>query len=66
MSHNSCRDQSCGYEPSSKARALYEIVHEHRCPLDLLSTLAPSEPEEATQLVMDRLLRQYLKRKPPQ
>jgi hypothetical protein len=66
MSHNSCRDQSYGYEPSSNARAFYEVVHEHRYPLKVISKLALSQPEDAAQLVMDRLLREYLKRKPLQ
>jgi hypothetical protein len=58
-------NHSRGREPSSKTRVLCEIVHEPRYPLDLIAVAAPSRLEGEPQLVMDRLLRECLKRKPP-
>jgi hypothetical protein len=58
-------NHSRGREPSSETRVLCEIVHEHRYPLDLIAVLAPSRLKDEPQLVMDRLLRECLKRKPP-
>ena len=55
-------NHSRGREPST--RVLCEIVREHRYPLDLIAVLAPSRLEDEPQLVMDRLLRECLKRKP--
>ncbi len=53
-----------GHKPSSETGVLREVVPEHKCPLDLIAALAPSRLEDETQLVMDRLLRECLKRRP--
>ena len=57
-------NHSRGREPSSETTVLCEIVHEPRYSLDLIAVAAPSRPEGEPQLVMDRLLRECLKRKP--
>ena len=54
----------CRHKPSSETGVLREVVAEHKYSLDLIAALAPSRLEDETQLVMDRLLRECLKRRP--
>jgi hypothetical protein len=64
MSDNSCWNYSCGHEPSGETPVLSEFVYEHKYPRDFISALASPQLEDEAQLVMDRLMRECLKRKP--
>jgi hypothetical protein len=45
------------------AMTSWDISHEHKCRLDFDGTEAPPKRESAAQLIVDRLLREFLRRK---
>jgi hypothetical protein len=51
------------HEPPSEAMVIYGTVREHKYPPVVIAALAPARPESEPQLLMDRLLRECLKRK---
>ena len=62
MSYDACRNHSCGHElPSIRTRAL-DGIREYENTFGDIPVLAPPQLESAAQRVMDRLLRECLKR----
>lgn len=57
-------DHSRERMPPSETRVLCDMVDERKCPHGLIEAVAPPRLERQTQRVMDRLLRECLKRKP--
>jgi hypothetical protein len=60
MSNNASRNHGDQELPSGAK--LYGVVRESNYPLDIVAALAPSRHESEPQLVMERLLRECLKR----
>jgi hypothetical protein len=64
MYYDTPRDHSRERMPPSETRVLCDMVDERKCPHGLIEAVAPPRLERETQRVMDRLLRECLKRKP--
>jgi len=62
MSYDACQYHS-GHEPPSGTKVFYGIVREYNYSFGIIAALAPPQLESEPQLVMDRLLRECLKRK---
>ena len=63
MSHDASRTYSRGQKPVM-AMTSWDISHEHKCRLDFDGAEeAPPKRESAAQLIVDRLLRECLRRK---
>jgi hypothetical protein len=62
MSYDASRTHSRGQKPVM-AMTSWDISHEHTCRLDFDGAEAPPKRESAAQLIVDRLLREFLRRK---
>jgi hypothetical protein len=62
MSYQASLNRSCGHEPASGTKGFYGMVGEHEYPSGMMAALAPPRRESDPRLVMDRLLRECLKR----
>jgi hypothetical protein len=62
MSYDASRTHSRGQKPVM-AMTSWDIRHEHKCRLDFDGAEAPPKRESAAQLIVDRLLREFLRRK---
>jgi len=62
MSYDASRTHSRGQKPDM-AMTSWDISHEHKCRLDFDGAEAPPKRESAAQLIVDRLFREFLRRK---
>ncbi len=65
MSYQASLNRSRGHEPASATRGFHGMAGEHEYPLGMMAELAPPRRDSDPRLVMDRLLREFLKRRPP-
>ena len=62
MSYDASRTHSRGQKPVT-AMTSWDISHEHKCRPDFDEAVASPQRESAAQLIVDRLLRECLRRK---
>jgi hypothetical protein len=62
MSYDASRTHSRGQKPVTTMTS-WDISHEHKCRLDFDGAVASPQRESAAQLIVDRLLRECLRRK---